>query len=332
MEKQVVISVKSILIFLGIILGGYLIYRLFDTIVLLIISFLIVIALEGLVQLLSSKKLFGLKLSRSLSVVIAYLLLVLVIVVFSTIVFPPVFSQVQKLILTLPDILDAIPVPKNFELTLSNVLPQISQFGDNVVNFTLALFSNVTNVISVIMFSLYVSFDWPNLKSKFADLFGPKRKHQVETTLAEIETVVGTWIKGQLLLMLVVGGFSFMGLYLLDVDYPLALGLISGVLEFIPVIGPVISAIIAAFIAFTQDPLKGLAVIVLFFIIQQLENNILVPRIMGKASGYGPLMILFVLMVFSNIFGLIGAILAVPVFMVLMIVIKRVLSYDSQKD
>ncbi len=331
MDKQVVVSVKTLLIFLGIIFGGYLVYRLFDTIVILVVSFLVVIALEGLVQFLSSKKLFGLKLSRSLSVIISYLFLILLIVVFSTLVFPPVFIQVQKLIVTLPEIISTIPIPQNFEISLSSLLPQITQLSDNVVNITVSIFSNATTVITVIMFSLYVSFEWPNLKKQFVGLFGSKYKYTVESAIVEIETVVGNWIKGQLILMLVVGGFSFMGLYLLDVEYPLALGLISGVLEFIPVIGPVISAIIAAIIAFTQEPLKGLAVIVLFFIIQQLENNVLVPRIMGSVSGYGPLMILFVLMVFSNFFGLIGAVLAIPVFMVLMIVVKRVLNFDSNE-
>jgi len=331
MDKQIVITVKSVFAFFGIILGGYLIYRLFDTIVLLVISFLVVIALEGLVQFFPSKKLLGLKISRSLSVIMAYVILLFTIVVFSTLVFPPVFIQIQKLLLTLPEILNAIPVPKNFELSLSNILPQVTQIGDNVLNLTVSVFSNATNFITVIMFSLYVSFDLPNLKKRFIGFFPDKYKYSVESILVEVESVVGNWIKGQLILMLVIGGFSFMGLYLLDVDYPLALGLIAGVLEFIPVIGPVISAVIAAVVAFTQEPLKGLAVVVLFFIIQQLENNILVPRIMGSVSGYGPLMILFVLMVFSNFFGILGAILAIPVFMVMMIIIKRVLNFDSEK-
>ena len=145
----------------------------------------------------------------------------------------------------------------------------------------------------------------------------------------EVETNVGHWVKGQLVLMLVIGVLSFFGLWALGVDYPLALALIAGLLEAVPILGPVISAVLASVIGFSQDPIIGLAVLGFFTILQQLENNILVPKIMQRVSGFSPLVILIALIVGSNFFGVMGAIVAIPITMILVIVVKSVLRHTS---
>jgi len=141
----------------------------------------------------------------------------------------------------------------------------------------------------------------------------------------EVERNVGQWLKGQLLLMLVVGLASFIGLLLLDIRYPLALAMVAGLLEIVPMIGPVLSAVVAAIIGFSETPVKGVGVIALFLIIQQLENNLLVPKIMQKVSGFSPLIILLALLIGSEFFGVVGAIVAVPTTMIISIILKRVL-------
>ena len=123
--------------------------------------------------------------------------------------------------------------------------------------------------------------------------------------------------------MLVIGVASFIGLSILGVRYSVGLGLLSGIFEAIPNVGPVLSAIVAGLIGFTDSPIKGIGVVSLFVIIQQLENNLLVPKIMGKVSGFRPLVILLALLVGANFFGIIGAVCAVPVTMIASTILKK---------
>jgi predicted PurR-regulated permease PerM len=131
--------------------------------------------------------------------------------------------------------------------------------------------------------------------------------------------------------MLVVGLLSYIGLVILDVDYPLALGIISGLFEVVPMIGPIMSAIVASFVALSISPASSFGVIVLFIVIQQFENNLLVPKIMQKVSGFSPIVIILALMIGGQLFGILGAILAAPSAMVLAVLIKRYLNYSDSE-
>ena len=94
-------------------------------------------------------------------------------------------------------------------------------------------------------------------------------------------------------------------------------------------LGPVFSAILAGVIAFADSPIKALGVVVLFTLIQQLENNLLVPKVMQRVSRFSPLVILLALLVGGHFFGIVGAIIAVPITMILSILLKRMLQYSS---
>jgi predicted PurR-regulated permease PerM len=277
-----------------------------------------------------SKSIFSRPISRSVAVIVTYTLLVLGLVLVFTIGLPPVFTEGQKLINNLPNLISSLPLPPNFSVSFESLVPQFSEISKNVLNFTLDIFSNLTSVFSILMLSIYMSMDWENLKTRLFGLFKSAEKKLLQDIVTDSEQTIGEWIKGQAFLMLVIGVASYSGLLVIGVDYPLALGIIAGVLEAVPVIGPIISGVIAAVIGFSQSPLKGAAAVLLFFVIQQLENNFLVPRVMGKVSGYGPIVILFVLIIASNFFGMLGALLAMPVFLITMIVVKRVLQYTAR--
>ena len=103
----------------------------------------------------------------------------------------------------------------------------------------------------------------------------------------------------------------------------------AGLLEIVPIIGPVFSAVITALVAAVDSPFKALLVIFAFTLIQQLEGNILVPKVMQKVSGFSPIIILISLLVGGNLFGILGTILAVPVLMVSAVIIKSVVKMYS---
>jgi predicted PurR-regulated permease PerM len=282
-------------------------------------------AIEPLVKNLTKLTVFNKPLSRSLAVIIAYVFVIIILGVVLTVGLPPVISQLQKMVTTLSQMAKNLNLTQADAISLTDFLPQATSFSSEFLSVTVSIFSNITSLFSLFILSIYMSLDWKNLKKKFIDLFPSKIEDEVEDTVQEVEATMGQWVKGQLVLMTVVGVMCTVGLVILDVDYALALGIISGILEIVPMIGPIISAVLAGIIGFTDTPVKGMGVIALYLIVQQLENNILVPKIMQKVSGFSPLVILIALLIGSEFFGVIGALMAVPMTMILAIILKRVL-------
>jgi len=325
MDKQVVISIKSIVVIMLLVAGIYVLYRLGTIIGILLLATLLVVSLEPLVRKLTKFNVLNKPLSRGIAVIISYLLLIAVLVFVATVGIPPVVVQLEKMLASLSSITSKINFGEYVSFSLSDLLPQASKLSSSVLSVTVSVVSNLATMVSLIILSLYLSMDWVRIKKQFISLFSDKKQDMVEDTIGEVELSVSHWVKGQLLLMLVVGAASFVGLQILGVKYPLALGIVSGVLEVVPMLGPVLSAILAAIIAFADSPVKGLGVIVLYIIIQQLENNLLVPKIMQKVSGFSPLVILIALLIGSEFFGIVGAIIAVPATVVGAVILKRVL-------
>ena len=328
MEKQYVISIKTILTTFAILLAAYVVYRLGPVFAIILISTLIVLALEPLVKYFMKFTVWNRPVSRSLAVIQTYAIFIIAIVAVFTIGLPPVISQAQRLLMNLTSLLSGLNVPTD-SVRITDVIPQLSQFTGNVFKTLTSGFMTLTSVFTILMLSIYMSLDWENLKHKLLSVFKEPLKEEMTNVVDEVETNVGHWVKGQLVLMFVIGTVTFVGLSVLRVDYPLALGLIAGLLEIVPILGPVIAAVLSAIIAFSADPIKGLAVLGLFAIIQQLENNILVPKIMQRVSGFSPLVILIALITGSNFFGVVGAIVAVPITMILAIVVKSVLRHTG---
>jgi len=319
-DKQVVISIRTVLFSFFLILGGYVVYRLGPIFAVLIISSLIVISVEPLVKYFMKLTLFNKPVSRGIAVITTYVLLLILLGALLTTVVPPVVNQGQKLLKNFSSLASELHLGDNIEVNLPDLLPQASNISGGVLSVTVVILSNLTLLFSIFIISLYMSMDWVNLKQRISGLFPDRYKEMTLDIINDIEENVGHWIKGQLLLMFIIGFFSFLSLVILDVEYALALGIIAGLLEFIPMIGPIISAVLASIVGFSDSSLQGFGVIVLFTIIQQLEGNVIVPQVMKKAVGMHPLISLICLMIGGKLFGVIGVILAIPIFLFLQII------------
>jgi predicted PurR-regulated permease PerM len=328
MNNQIVISIRTIVITLLFAVGGYVIYRLFPIFGTILIAMFIVIALEPAVRYFMKTTFWNRLIPRNVAVLITYSLFILVLVLLFTLGLPPILSQSQKLVLNLSQILQDINLPQGMNISLAEIFPSVSSVSGGVISITVAVFSNITALFSLFILSVYMSLDWENIKKRLLELLPDKLEEEVSNIITEIETNVSYWVKGELFLMLIVGILSFIGLEILGIKFSLALALVSGLLEVVPIIGPILSAVVASIIGFGDSAVKGFGVIALYIVIQQMENNILVPKIMEKVSGFSPLAILLALLIGSEFFGIVGAILAVPITMVLAIIIKRILRYN----
>lgn len=316
------VSIKTVLVLAGVVLAGYVIVMMGKVFAILGMALLIATAAEQ-----SIKRLVKRRVRRGFAVYLVYIFLILLVAGTFTIGVPPLVKEVRRLIENLPSIVQSLGGLDRFGFSVQDIVPQLTQASSNIISISYSIFSNVAVLITVFFLALYMSLDWENIKARLLSLFKSELRDEIEETIFEIEVSISQWIKGQAILMLAVGVMSFAGFSIIGIEYALALAVIAGLLEFIPMIGPVITAILVSAITFTQSPVKGAMVVVVCIVIQQLENNLLVPRIMQKVSGFSPLVILIAVITFTNFFGLVGTVVAVPCVMVGYVIVKRVLNY-----
>jgi len=326
MDKQLVINVKTVLFIAALILGSLLIVKILPIIILLYTALLSAIVLEPMIQYFSRQIVFNKPLSRLSSVLLTYSLMVLVLIGVVALIIPILVTQLQ--------LLAEVDVPmlgKTLGEVFDNFSFNINTYLDNIGSLTASVFSVFSGVFTVLLgiaFSIYISMEWPDIKARLKKLPLGIYRSDVTHSVEEVEQSLGSWAKGQIILMLSVGSATTLGLVLLGGgSYALALGLLAGLLEFVPFVGPIVTAVIAVIIYYPTSPVLALAVVALFIVIQQLESNLLVPKVMQKVSGFNPLIILIAVTLGQNLFGIIGVLVAVPTFMIGSIVFKHFSPY-----
>ena len=167
--------------------------------------------------------------------------------------------------------------------------------------------------IAIIIIAFYLSVMKRGVESFIESVVPARHEAYVMDLWKRSEMKVGRWIQGQLLLALIVGLTVYIGLSLMGIKFALVLGIVAMALEIVPIVGPVIAAIPAIFLAFLQDPGLGLWVIVFYVAVQQLENHLLVPVVLGKTTGLNPVVVIMALLVGNQLAGISGMILSVPV-------------------
>lgn len=195
---------------------------------------------------------------------------------------------------------------KEFTQTLlSGGVPLIEILG--------GLVGGVTFVAAVIVLSFYLTVSKNGVSNFLVAIFPEAMENKVVDLYHRTKFRIGKWFQAQLFLSLVVGAIVFIGLSLLGVRYALVLGVIAGILELIPVVGPIFAGALAVSIGFTSSIDLGFYTLLLFLGIQQLENNVLVPLVMRKQTGVHPVMILISILGGAQIAGVVGVLLAVPI-------------------
>lgn len=207
------------------------------------------------------------------------------------------------------------------EQLLGLVEPLISQSGGVVSRLATSTVRTVFNALFIFVLSIYLATDLPRLGGyvkSFAQQ--PGYRQDAERLLPQLRHVWSAYLRGQIVLSLVIFLTVWIGLTMLGVQNSLALGLLAGLLEFLPNLGPVVSTVVTVLVAFFQPGnymgleswQYALVVLTLMAVIQQLENHLLVPRIVGGALDLHPLIVILGLFIGASLAGVLGAILAAP--------------------
>jgi predicted PurR-regulated permease PerM len=210
---------------------------------------------------------------------------------------------------------------KRLETLLSTVLT-------NMVNILNSLF-----VIAIIPFIAFYMLKDINVLKKAAWYLTPRKwRQQGILFLRDVNSSLGSYIRGQLLVCVLIGTISAILFWVVKMNYPLLLGFIIGVTNVIPYFGPVIGAIPAVIIAATISVKMVIFVVIIIFALQFLEGNILSPLIVGKSLHMHPLMIMFALLAGGEVAGVIGLILAVPILAILKVAIIHARNHFIKKN
>jgi predicted PurR-regulated permease PerM len=202
------------------------------------------------------------------------------------------------------------------------MIAQLGSLPASIAKITLAIFSNIIGLVAVLVFAFYLLSERNKLDEQLADLIGSNKRDLIEAKLAQIELRLGSWARGQLTLMFIVGLANYIGLTLLGIPFALPLAILAGLLEIVPYVGPLIAAVPAVLIGFGISPILGSATAALAFLVQQLENYIFVPKIMEKSTGVHPIITLLSLAIGFKLLGMIGILIAVPVYITFQVFVQ----------
>ena len=221
----------------------------------------------------------------------------------------------------------------NIQASLPEIGPRIGEFFGNFFSGTLSVFGSLASVLITFVLAFYLSVEDQGIK-KILRITVPKKHHrQLFHAVEKAQKTFAAWIKGQFSLALIVGVLTYIGLRIIGVEFPLVLALIVALLEFIPYVGPPLAAIPAVIIAFaTGGVFTGSLTVVLYIIVQQIENNLLAPLIMRKAVGLDPLLVIIALLIGAKLAGIMGMILAVPLAAFGMQMLQDKAGYDFKPD
>jgi len=329
---RVEIYYKTVLFTIALLIGLWFLIQIREIIILVFLSVILLSALLKPVEWLSSKRI-----PRVFSVLIVYLFVINVIAFAIGIIVPPLVTQTSDFISKLPQIISSINDFLIFNKipieNLSEVIAkQSQQLAGNVISISTAIVSSVFLVLTLFVFTFYLLLEWKRFVRLLTSPFSGKQEKKILSIISKVETGLGHWVRGQLTLSVIVGVLTFIGLSVLGIPYALPLALIAGIFEIIPIIGPIVSSIPAILVALTVSPLLALAAAALFFIVQQLENHLIVPMVMSKVVGLQPPVVIISLLIGSKLAGIGGAFLAVPVIVVARIIVQEFLKEDQKLE
>ncbi len=313
MTRRIDVSYKTIIFVTVFLLALWIIWHILDLLLLLFVAVIFMSALSPVVNFLTN-----LKIPKALGIFFIYILIIGVMGVGLTISFTPLVEETTKLITILPSVLADF-------LKVGNVDPGIIQqeftnLSRNLLQVSKTLFDNLLTVILLLVLTFYLLLERESLEKRIATLFLDKEE-RINKLLYEIEGKLGAWLRGQLLLSLIIGLLVYIGLLLLQIPYALPLAILAGVLEVVPVIGPIISAIPGILLGLSISPFLAGGVAAMYFVVQQLENHLVVPQVMSKAVGLNPLVVILAIAVGGRLLGIGGALLAVPIVVVVQVII-----------
>ncbi|MFC1780132.1 AI-2E family transporter [Patescibacteria group bacterium] len=350
--QRVEITPKTILTTFLIICLIWFVIKLYSVLVLVFIAFSIAAMLSPVVEYLHKRKV-----PKTLSIAIIYIIFLSFVVLLILVSYKPLITQIEAFTKALPDIIinvvnfivERIPpirdtfnwdeISENIKNTFWDNI-QVTSLSEYIISglgkaFGLvgSFFSALVSIFSTIVLSIYfIQFKEPS-KEKFVKLLPSKYQKRIFKLINKVEEQLGAWLRAQILLMLIIGILAWSGLEFIGMEFSIPLGIVAGLLEVVPGIGPMITWVLAITVGIGSGlPTWQMIFIAIWFIlIQQLENYIIIPKIMQKFMGTNPVLTIIAILGASKIFGIWGTLLAVPAIAIFQISLRYYLEYKKSE-
>lgn len=326
------------LIVISIILSLLLVWIVIDVLLLFFVGILLAIFLCGLSHQVSIYT----KLHKGLSLLVTTLGLILIFSLAAWLLAPGISQQVGELSAKLPESIARVRMQVEQYSWGRQLIEKISQTGffignraetlTRITDIFSSTFGVIANIFIVLVIGLYLSIEPKAYINGIIKLMPLERRKRIRDVIHEIGEVLQRWLIGTFCSMIIVGTLTAFGLWALGVPLALTLGLLTALLTFIPNIGPIVSVLPAALLAFLQSPVRALYVILLYLIIQAVETYLITPQIQRRTISMSPVLIIVVQIMLGVLLGALGLILATPLLAVAVVLIRRFYVEDVLKD
>jgi predicted PurR-regulated permease PerM len=317
---------------------------------LIYVSMLFATGMAPLVQKIERQRVRAIRLRRvprALAILVIYASVIGVLAAIAAAVIPPLIVQVEEFWKQLPSYMTQAQEKLQSwgliapDVSFTELLKQspgggsnVVGVGGNVVGVVISALGGFLGAIfafvSVLLLTFYFLVESENILKVFVRLFAREHREQAADVSAKAAVKISAWLGGQLLLGLIIGGMTAIGFALMGVPYFFVLAVIAAIGELIPMVGPLLSAIPAVGVALTVSPGLALGVAGYCLVLQLLENNVLVPKVMGETVGLSAVTVIISLAIGSELLGFIGALLAVPTAAIIQVLFEEL--YLAEKD
>jgi predicted PurR-regulated permease PerM len=280
--------------------------------------------------------------SRSLAALVVFLGGVVLVVVGALVLLATVAPDLSTLSVTMPGYVrrmrntfdELLAANPELAARVGGALPSVQDLAGSalgllgqasrLLTFATGLFSGVLYSVFTLILALYITIDGNRIRLYVVELLPFDRHAQALTVSERIGVRLGAWARGEAVLATIIGLLTWLGTLALGLPYAGALAIIAAVGELIPTLGPIIAAVPLVIVGFLSSPQQGFAALALAILIQQLENNLIVPRVMGQAVNLHPVVVMVAILSGNELLGIPGALLAVPVVAALSVVVDEV--------
>lgn len=321
--RKIEISRKTIIFTVAFLMALAFFWQIRSILVIIFVSFVLMQAINPIVRRLEK-----IRVPRVLAIVITYILILAAISFAIAGIVPILVEQTTGLIASLPQIIKNIKIFGE-NIDLSSQFKILETIPANIAKIALSIVSNIFSSIIIFAITFYLLLEKNNFPKYGDEFFGEKYKTKFLKIMDNLELSLGSWVSAELLLMTIIGVISYIGYLILGLKYAVPLAILAGLLEAVPTIGPTIATVVAGLIGLTISPLTALFTVIFGILVQQLENNFIVPKVMNKTVGLNPLITIVLIASGAQLAGIIGALLAVPIFLTVQAIIKG-LSKNSQ--
>lgn len=313
--------VRLILILLGLIF----LFVIRDVLVLFFVTIIVVAGLSPSVNR------WARYITRPGAVIAVFLIIFGVLSLIFSLLVPPLVNQIQSFSENLPTVTRQLSssvahhgfleqASNKVIANLNGLSGQLTNFSGAVFSHTLGVVSGLVAVLTIFVLTFYLLLEQDGLKKAYRGFLSPEYYERLAEITKKIAEKLGAWLRGQLLLMLIVGIFTAIGLAIIGLPFALALGLWAAITEIVPLVGPWIGAIPGVIIGFSRSPLYGLLALIIYVVVQQAESNFLVPKVMSRAVGLSPVVVIIAILIGDKLYGLTGVLLSVPLAAVISVI------------